>query len=174
MSNNAEVHVGTIGPDIFQGKVLIIDYPHKRLCVVDKLPKEFAKVSFQPFKLKNGRIKIPLRINNVQEDLLFDTGSSLFSLLTTKQRAMATATDVVKDSIQTSSWGKYYYVYGRSTKGNIFFGNKRLSESLVFYDNLNTFDKFYNEENIWGITGNAYFLNNTVIIDYKNKLFGVK
>lgn len=26
----------------------------------------------------------------------------------------------------------------------------------------------------WGMTGNAYFLNNVVILDYKNKRFGVK
>lgn len=174
IADKSGVHIGTIAPDLFQGKILIIDYPHKRLCVVDKMPKEFAKASLQPFKLKDGRIKIPLRINNAQEYLLFDTGSSLFSLLTTKQRAEALATGAVKDSIKTSSWGENYYVYGRNTGKNIYFGKKRLGQALVFHDNLNKFDKFYEEENIWGITGNAYFLNNVVIIDYKNQLFGIQ
>lgn len=174
LTDKTEVHVGTIAPDLFQNRVLIIDYPHQRLCVVDKVPAAYAKASFQPFKLKDGRIKIPLRINGQPEDLLFDTGSSLFALLTTQQRAAALAPGAVQDSIKTSSWGKYYYVYGRRPTGAIYFGTKQLPEALVFADNIHKFDKLYEEEGVWGITGNAYFLHNTVIIDYQNHVFGVQ
>ncbi|TVT42569.1 hypothetical protein FNT36_00250 [Hymenobacter setariae] len=174
LTDKTEVHVGTIAPDLFQNRVLIIDYPHQRLCVVDQVPAAYAKASFQPFKLKDGRIKIPLRINGQPEDLLFDTGSSLFALLTTRQRATAAATEAVQDSIKTSSWGEYYYVYGRRPKQAIYFGTKQLSDALMFSDNIQKFNKLYQEENVWGITGNAYFLHNTVIIDYKNHVFGVQ
>ncbi len=174
LADKAQVHIGTIGPDLFQSRVLIIDYPHSRLCVTDKVPAAYAGASFQPFKVKDGRIRIPLRINDQPQDLLFDTGSSLFALLTTRQRSMEATTGAIKDSIKTSSWGEYYYVYGRSPKGSIYFGNKQLPDALVFSDNLHKFDKFYAEENVWGITGNAYFLHNTVIIDYKNHVFGVQ
>lgn len=171
---NAEVHVGTLAPDLFQHRVLIIDYPHQRLCVVNRVPAAYAKAAFQPFQLKDGRIRIPLRINDKPENLLFDTGSSLFALLTTRQRAEATTTGTVRDSIKTSSWGERYYVYGRRPRGSIYFGNKPLASALVFADNLHKFDEFYAQENIWGITGNAYFLRNTVIIDYQNHVFGVQ
>jgi hypothetical protein len=174
LADKAEVHFGTLAPDLFQNRVLIIDYPHQRLCVTDNVPAAYAKASFQPFKLKDGRIKIPLRIDGNPEDLLFDTGSSLFALLTTRQQAEAITTGPVRDSIKTSSWGEYYYVYGRNPKSNIYFDNKQLASAMVFADNLHKFDKFYAEENVWGITGNAYFLHNTVIIDYKNHVFGVQ
>jgi hypothetical protein len=174
LADKGEVHVGTIAPDLFQNRVLIIDYPHQRLCVVDKVPAAYAKASFQPFKLKKGRIMIPLRINGQSEDLLFDTGSSLFALLTTRQRATTAATEAVQDSLKISSWGEYYYVYGRQPKEPIYFGAKQLPKTLLFSDNIQKFDKLYQEENIWGITGNAYFLHNTVIIDYKNHVFGVQ
>jgi hypothetical protein len=174
LTDKTEVHVGTIAPDLFQNRVLIIDYPHQRLCVVDKVPAAYAKASFQPFKLKDGRIKIPLRINGQPEDLLFDTGSSLFALLTTRQRAATLAPGAVQDSIKTSSWGEYYYVYGRRPTSTIYFGTKQLPEALVFADNIHKFDKLYEEEGVWGITGNAYFLHNTVIIDYQNHVFGVQ
>jgi hypothetical protein len=173
LADKAEVHVGTLAPDLFQNRVLIIDYPHQRLCVTDNVPAAYAKASFQPFKLKDGRIKIPLRIAGKDEDLLFDTGASLFALLTTRERAEATTIGTVRDSIKTSSWGEYYYVYGRQPSNSIYFGNKRLSKALVFADNLHKFDKLYEEEKVWGITGNAYFLQNVVIIDYKNHVFGV-
>ncbi|MGI4874542.1 MAG: hypothetical protein ACRYFX_25580 [Janthinobacterium lividum] len=174
LTDKGEVHVGTLAPDLFQNRVLIIDYPHHRLCVTDKVPAAYAGASFQPFKLKDGRIKIPLRINGQSEDLLFDTGSSLFALLTTRQQAVAITTGAVQDSIKTSSWGEYYYVYGRRPQGAIYFGKTQLPSALVYADNLHKFDQLYAEEHVWGITGNAYFLHNTVIIDYKNHVFGVQ
>lgn len=168
------VHIGTVAPDLFQGKVLVIDYPHQRFCVTDKVPATFIHASFQPFKLKDGRIKIPLRINNVTQDLLFDTGSSLFALLTTRPRAVALAPGAVQDSVKTSTWGNYYYVYSRRVQGPVYFGRQPLPSTLVYADNLDKFTDFYRQENIWGITGNAYFLHNVVIIDYKNHVFGVQ
>ncbi len=44
---------------------------------------------------------------------------------------------------------------------------------IIYFDQQKTFEYFYKAANIWGLTGNVFFLNSTVIIDYKNKLFGV-
>lgn len=165
--------LGTVGPDIFQGKILIIDYPNHRIAVTSQLPANYAKASFQQFKLKNGRIKIPLNINGAQKDLLFDTGSSLFSLLTTETTADQISGGPIVDSIKTSSWGDQYFVYGRKSNVPIKFGTTLLRPTTVFFDRKHKFDQFYSQEEMWGITGNAYFLNNIVIIDYRNKLFGV-
>jgi hypothetical protein len=173
LARQDEVHIGTIAPDFFQNKVLIIDYHRQRLCVSDNVPAEFARATFQPFKLTDGRIKIPLRISGVSQDLLFDTGASLFALSTTQPRALAVTTGPVQDSLKISSWGEYYYVYGRRTKGPVAFGNKCLPVTLTFYDKKSRYTKFFEQEHIWGMTGNAYFLNNTIIIDYKNRVFGV-
>ncbi len=170
----SEKHIGTIAPDLFQDKILIIDYPNKRICVSNKLPTQYANASFQPYKIKDGRIRIPFMINNKVEDLMFDTGSSLFALITTQKRAFQISDEKIVDSLKISSWGEYYMVYSRKVKSKIKFGNLELNESVVFYDNIKKNDKFYDDARVWGITGNAYFLNNVVIIDYKNKRFGVK
>jgi hypothetical protein len=170
----SEKHIGTIAPDLFQDKVLIIDYPNKRICVSKELPKQYANASFQPYKIKEGRIRIPFLINDKEEDLMFDTGSSLFSLITTQKRAFQISNEKVVDSLKISSWGEYYMVYGRKVNSKIKFGELELSRSTVFYDNIKKNDKFYDDEKIWGITGNAYFFNNIVIVDYKNKRFGVQ
>lgn len=44
----------------------------------------------------------------------------------------------------------------------------------VYYHKEDIFKNFYKNEKIWGLTGNAFFLENVVITVYKNKLFGVK
>jgi|688.fasta_scaffold233591_1 hypothetical protein len=173
MSTKSEKHIGTIAPDIFQDKILIIDYSNKRLCITKVLPRQFSKVNFQSCLIKDGRIKIPLNINNKEESLLFDTGASLFALMTTEARANKISNNIVVDSLEISSWGEFYMVYGRTVNSTIKYGQQLLKPATVFYDRLNKFDRFYDEEKIWGITGNAYFINNIVIIDYKNKRFGV-
>jgi hypothetical protein len=174
INTDSEKNIGTIAPDIFQDRILLIDYPNKRICVMDNLPKEYSNASFQPFKIKDGRIKIPLNINGKQEDLLFDTGSSLFALTTTEKNADKISNTTIVDSLKIPSWGEYTTVYGKKVNSEISFGNKKLENSIVYFDKVNKYDKFFEKENIWGITGNAYFLNNVVIIDYKNKRFGVK
>ncbi|MCA0363013.1 MAG: hypothetical protein LCH67_03160 [Bacteroidetes bacterium] len=169
-----EKHIGTIAPDLFKDKILIIDYPNKRLCVTTELPKQFSKAQFRNYKIKNGRIKIPITINGKDEDLMFDTGSSLFALMTTTEQANEISTKPIIDSLKISSWGEYYMVYGQTVTKPILFGKKKLNKSTVYFDNRKDNANFFKEEEIWGITGNAYFLKNIVIIDYKNQRFGVK
>jgi hypothetical protein len=167
-------HIGTIAPDLFKNKILIINYPHKKFCIVDKLSSKYQKSSFVEYKERDGRIFVPFLINGQLQDLLFDTGSSIFELLTTEQNAISISEPINSDSLKISSWGNYYMVYGKKVKSDIKIGNKELTKATVYYDKIKKLDQFYNDENIWGITGNAYFLNNIIIIDYKNKKFGVK
>ncbi|WP_299286896.1 hypothetical protein [uncultured Mucilaginibacter sp.] len=170
---NSEKHIGTIGPDIFQNKILIIDYPKNRISVCQELPKQYKLATFQPFRNDDGRIKVPLLINGETQYLLFDTGSSIFTLTTSKEHALKTANAKVVDSLTVTSWGKEITFYGVKTNKPIKFGNKVLNGSLIYFDEKETFGDFYKSANIWGLTGNVFFLKNTVIIDYKNKLFGV-
>ena len=174
LMTKSEKHIGTIAPDLFQNKVLIIDYKNKRICVTANVPKQFAKGSFQKYKMKEGRIKIPLTIDGKIEDLMFDTGSSVFALITSKENALKISEPNISDSFKISSWGEYYLVYGKKTKVNIKFGTTTLKPTLVYYDEQKNSSQFYTDEKIWGITGNLYFLDRIVIIDYKNQLFGIK
>ncbi len=174
INTQTEKSIGTIGPDLFENRILIIDYPNKRLSVTSELPKQFSKAYFRQFKIKDGRIKIPITINGKDEDLMFDTGSSLFSLITTTERANEISTKPIIDSLKISSWGEYYMVYGQPIKSKIMFGQKQLNQSVVYFDKRKENENSYKNEDIWGVTGNAYFLDNIVIIDYKNKRFGVK
>ena len=171
--SGTEKHIGTIGPDLFQNKILIVDYVGQRIGVCEDLPKQYQSATFQPFKSDDGRPKIPLQINGKAEDVMFDTGSSIFTLQTTKKEALQTANPKIVDSLSVFSWEKKLKFYGVKINKPIKFGNMVLDGSVVYYDEQETFQDFYKFVKIWGLTGNAFFLKNTVIIDYKNKLFGV-
>ena len=96
--------IGTIGADFFQNKILVIDYKSDRLAVVETLPTEYQDAYFEEFSIKNGRINIPFRINGKTEYLMFDTGSSIFSLVTTKQNALNIGGTEIVDSLKVPSW----------------------------------------------------------------------
>ena len=115
-----------------------------------------------------------MTISGKDEDIMFDTGSSLFALITTAQKANEISTKPIVDSLKISTWGDVHMVYAQAIKSKVLFGQKQLNKANVYFDNKKSNEDFYKEEKIWGITGNAYFLNNVVIIDYKNKRFGVK
>ncbi|KAA2239614.1 hypothetical protein F0L74_25825 [Chitinophaga agrisoli] len=173
ISTKTAKHIGTVGPDLFQDKILIIDYPNKRIGVCQELPKQYKAATFQPFQHDGGRINIPLVINDSTRYLMFDTGSSLFTMTTLKEDALKVAGPAIVDSLAVFSWGKELTFYGVKTKKAIKFGNKVLNGNVVYFDEQETFKDFYKFAKIWGLTGNVFFLKNTVIIDYKHKLFGV-
>ncbi|WP_445386249.1 hypothetical protein ACT6NV_05460 [Robiginitalea sp. IMCC44478] len=167
-------HIGTIAPDLFQGRILIINYPENQICLSDELPGEYKNLNFQDFILEDGRINIPLRINDSTEMLMFDTGSSMFSLLTTKDNADKISDGAITDSLSVNSWGEYLSVFGSEVTTKVMFGDKTLPSTLVYYIDDPRIAGFFKQNKIWGITGNAYFSNSTLIIDYKTKKIAIK
>ena len=169
-----EKQIGTIAPDLFRNKILIIDYKQQRLAVTETLPVEYSDAAFVKYETKHVRIKIPLNINGKEELLMFDTGSSIFQLTTTKENALKIGSPEIVETLTVNSWGDKITFYGLKTVVPIYFGTKELKNSIVYYDDKGSFDDFYETENMWGLTGNAYFFDNIVIINYKELLFGVK
>jgi Aspartyl protease len=70
---------GLIGFNIFQGKILEIDFDKQLLTIHNKLPDKKSEYSLIPFKQTTGGIYIPLSINNGTKKstgwYFFDTGA---------------------------------------------------------------------------------------------------
>jgi hypothetical protein len=171
---SSEKHIGTIAPDLFKDKYLIIDYPNKRICVTKNLPRKLSKVDFQACSITSGRVTIPLTINGKVENLMFDSGSSMFSLITSEENANQISVNNIIDSLSANSWGDNMTAYGKKINSEVKFGKTILQPSNVYYVKNEMIAEFFKQQNIWGITGNAYFLNTIVIIDYKNSRFGIR
>jgi hypothetical protein len=169
-------HIGTIAPDLFQNKILLIDYPNQRICIIDSLPGIISrKTHFTTIKVEDGRIKLPFTINSKQYDILFDTGSSIFSVLTSKDNStiFTTPNQPVVDSIVGEQWGQKIVVYGKKITSKVSIGLYNMPKDFVYYLPSKSEKALEDELKIVGLTGNAYFLKNILIIDYKNKLFGI-
>jgi hypothetical protein len=168
-------HIGTIALDIFLNKILVIDYKSCRLAISDSMPVEYKDIPAEGFELNNGIIKLPFRINGKECKLMFDTGSSPFALVTSKESALEISDSVIIDSLSGPLWwGREITFYGLEVNKPIELGGKVLKNERVYYDKDRLWDGIYNSQNVWGIAGNTYFLDRILILDLKNKLFRVK
>jgi len=168
-------HIGTIALDIFKNKILVIDYKSCRLAITESMPAEYKDIPAEGFELNNGIIKLPFRINGKDCKLMFDTGSSPFALVTSKERALEISNSVITDSLSGPLWwGREITFYGLEINKPIELGGEVLKNERVYYDKDRLWDEVYKSMNVWGIAGNAYFLDHILILDLKNKLFRVK
>ncbi|MCQ9636248.1 hypothetical protein MP477_14915 [Chryseobacterium sp. WG23] len=168
-------HMGTLGADVFENKVLVIDYPNKRMCILDSLDNYWKKVTiFVDAKSNNGRLHIPLTIANKTHWFLFDTGASLFPINTSKELWTSLVDQTSKiDTIIANSWGEKVKFYGRPIKEKVYLGKRKLENDYAWYNDNKRLQEFNKAEDVDGLTGNAFFVNNIVILDFKNKKFGV-
>lgn len=167
-------HIGTIGADLFSDKVLIIDYPGRKLAATSKVPKKYAGASFIHMTAENGRIKLPIKIGETSAMVLFDTGSSIFQLLTDSQniKTCVPLPSSIIDTIKVTSWGEEVALFGRIGH-DITLANKVFKSCVVYESKEEDLVRFNAVENIIGITGNALFLDNIIILDFVAGKFGI-
>jgi len=167
--------IGTIAPDLFQDKYLVIDFPNQKLRTYDKLPRKFKNANFVDVLIRKGRIKIPFKINNKTEYVMFDTGNCLGDLLLDKNSINITSasTDEPTEFLTGKSWGQDYTIYQKKVLYPIFFDNKKMAIENAQFTHYDEDVQFNKEENIIGLIGPLFFIDKTVIIDYKNKRFGI-
>ena len=163
--------MGTIGSDIFQNKVLIIDYPNQQFAICDNVPKFYQKCLTDIELDVVGRVLLPMQLKGKKYKLLFDNGSSLFPLLTTGEKINIFSSLLPSDTIKGYAWGKQFTAIGRPLNDSFVIANQTFNKTTVYADYRKD---FRTTDNTDAITGNILFWDKTIIIDFKNKKFGVQ
>lgn len=177
---NTTKFIGTIGADFVQNKVLVIDYKKSQLCIVDSLSKKITEnVKFISYKSDfKGRVILPFEIDNQTMDAMFDTGNSMLGFTSTKENwlALCDNSNVAKFE-KLNSWGNIVDVlesplrYKLTIKGtDLSIINAKLS---FLNPKPNGMNQFFNQSKISGLTGNIFFLDRCIILDFKNTKFGI-
>lgn len=165
------IKIGTIGVDMFQDKVLVIDFPNQRFCVLDEIKDNKAR--YTPLELSaGGFIILPVKIGGKVFKCLYDSGSSLFSIITYPGHIKDFSTEADDDSFIINSWGKQVMAYSRNLYAETNIMGQVVPNNKVY--SLSTVEDFLKEANADAMLGNALFWNNTIIIDFKHKRFGIR
>jgi len=167
------IHIGTIGSNLFNEKTLIIDFKKKRLAILDSLLNN-TENKLIDIIIKNGRIKVPIIINGEKVYVLYDTGSSFASLyLSTKNWNRYRDTTSTLDTLMATAWGTEYPLLISKTNIEIKIGDLIFKPETIMANDLDPYYNFYKREKIIGLMGNLLFYNKILIIDFKNKKFGL-
>jgi hypothetical protein len=171
--------IGTLGYDILGDNILILDFKSNRYAISESIPTEMeSKADFiHNADLNKFPIILPFRLGKKNIRLLYDTGSSMFPILTGTNRLKKISKHrKVKEVDSVSSWGKevpiFIPVETKDKIGNLKIGNIDLGNIAVFGEKkLNILS--YVGSYLYGFTGNVIFDDKILIINRKDNSFGI-
>ncbi|MGM1431253.1 hypothetical protein ACS126_18505 [Sphingobacterium lactis] len=176
-SENGVEIIGTIGTDLIDGKVAIIDYPNKKLTISQTVPERLMQdMTLSNFIYSNRSILLPVKINSKETILYFDSGSSMFELLTDKETSKQLALPNAKPmQYKVNSWGRYLTAHTIASNSTIEIANISIPIGASTYiegisdSQIEQMSKM----GIGGMTGNKLFLDYILVLDTKNHKFGL-
>ncbi|MCI1188946.1 hypothetical protein MON38_16100 [Hymenobacter sp. DH14] len=169
--------IGTLGTDVLDGRALIIDYARQRFVLASTAPDSLLRrATFVPMSFKERRVLLKVGLQGETKELMFDSGSSAFALLTSQdnwqQMAQPAAT---AQEVPVNSWGKTLTAHTVATAAAMQFGANTVPLGTVTYMDGTTFMQrtLTRFSGMGGMLGNAPFSQQTIILDAKNGRFGV-
>jgi hypothetical protein len=167
--------IGTLGTDFIGNKTVMIDYPGKKISIGYTIP-ERSGFTLTDFIYANRSIILPALIKGKKTMLYFDSGSSAFELLTNKETAaMLALPGATPVTYPVTSWGKTLTANSYASGDSIEIASIKMPLNRVTYiegssdAQVNSMMKM----GIGGMTGNKLFLHSTLVLDIKNKRFGI-
>jgi hypothetical protein len=170
--------IGTLGTDLFAGKVLIIDYNHQQILIAEQVPALYKdQVTMHDFMFIQNSILLSGIIQGKSKLLYFDTGSSAFELLTDKKSFDGLASTPLKERVYpVKSWQSALTAYTADTKDSVALAGRTIPLMHVTWMDSAS-DAQVNRMmamGIGGMIGNQLFIGHILILDTKNKQFGMK
>lgn len=167
--------IGSIGFDILGDNVLILDFKNDRYALTATIPPmlETKAIFVADADLNYFPVILPFKFGKKKIRLMFDTGASMFPIITGIKQLKKVANGNKIDSLCClHAWGKYFPYYRTELAGNLKLDNINFGNIDMYgIESMNklSFIKNY----IFGVTGNTIFENSIIIIDRKNSKFGV-
>lgn len=173
VEENGRIFCGTIGSDFFATKIIEIDYLKQEIHILQSY--SLQNYQLESLKTSFGRPMISIQTPTHTYDFLFDTGSSLFELWTSKKlwKTMKEPNgDVLEFPI--NSWGILNNAYRANTRSGITCMHSEVEIQTIWYNSNKQFAKDFKSIDIAGIIGNKPFLNQILLIDFQNLKIGYK
>lgn len=168
--------IGTIGSDFIEDRIAVINYPEKYILLSnDSL--HTVGMTMTSFIFARRAVLLPATLRGKKLMLYFDTGSSAFELLTSKETATALAAPgAIATKYPVQSWNNTLIANTLPTNDSIMIGQQVIPlVATTYVDNVSqTMIDQMLKMGIGGMTGNKLFLNYILVLDTKNKKFGIR
>ncbi len=165
--------IGTIGTDLLEKRIIILDF-RNNLC---SFMEAVDEVGFSAFKFRKRRILLPAKLGDQNIQLLYDSGSSGYGLITDK--ASWDRFRIPKGKIKTekgNSWGKELQVISAPADEKIkIVGNDFTLKEITHITGMSKIQILLMQSSgMNGMTGNSLFLNSKMTLDCRNEKFRIE
>lgn len=131
---------GTLGLAGLLGRVVVLDYPGRRICVFadgEAPAAVMSRARYVPATLRNGKLFVPLKAPGFESDaIVFDTGSSLTPLVVGhaawRRLTGLASLEAAPRVIEGGAWGKPIRLRGAPVQGGLALGGVDLGGADVF------------------------------------------
>lgn len=170
------INIGTIGFDAIVNRTLILDFKNDLLAITERASDS---LNYTLEEVKNASVNkfpllIPAKIGKEKTRLFYDTGSSMFSLITSNKKLKSINHEKIDTICCISNWGRKIPVHRKKLSTSISLGNYSFKNDFVYgCEILNIVDYLPNWF-LFGITGNKMFDKQLIVIDVKNNKFGIQ
>ncbi len=165
--------IGTLGSNLFRDRVLIIDFPNRRMAIVDSLPGVDTS-GLVDISVVHGFIIVPIEINGKVYKVIYDTGSSIFTLfMSTNNWDMFREKDSKIDTLTATAWGVKYSILRAKAGIDVTIAGQTIRPDVVWATSRDDYYNFFKQMGIVGLMGNAMFYDKVLLIDFRDNKFGV-
>jgi hypothetical protein len=168
--------IGTIGYDAVRDRTLIMDFKHDQLAITQAQPDNLNKrINYIPgVSVNKFPFLIKAKIGDDEVTLGYDTGSSLFPLITSINKVANLDKQQKLDTLCcVSSWGVDHPIYRKKFHQPIQLGNTVFTDQYVYGTQQFSALDYVPGWLFYGGTGNSLFLNKIVYVDTRNNKFGL-
>jgi len=169
--------VGTLGADILEGRVLVLDYARGHFSLCARVPDSLIRrTAFVPLVYTSRRLLVTMGLQGRAQQLLFDSGSSAFALLTSPATWQQLARPHAQARITgVTSWGKTLTAHTVATDSTLQLGKVRLPlQTVTYIEGIGFWQTVLMRfSGMGGMLGNEPFTAHTLVIDTPGRRFGV-
>jgi len=177
IKNDSIKIIGTIGADILENRKSLINFKESFVLLnLTKVPVSFQN-NLQDFEFRKRKIIMKAFLKGHKEDFLYDSGTSAYELLTSKEVWDQLKLSNAKTTIEKSqSWKRVLTTYTTDCKEDIIFDNQKIPvKNVTYVEGYSQIQyammKF---SGMTGMLGNKIFLNKILYFDCKENKMGIE
>lgn len=173
----APLLVGTLGADVLEKQVLVLDYRRQRFSLLAQVPDSLARrAAFVPLAFTGRRLVLSASVGGEPQQLLFDSGSSAFALLTSTATWQQMASPgAPAHTAAVNSLGRTLTSHTVATAAALQLGRLAVPLQTVTYMEGTTLlqRSLMRFSGMGGMLGNRPFNQHTLLVDVAHQRFGL-
>ena len=176
-NSKSPIRIGTLGADIIDQKLTIFDFVNHQCFFGEKVPYTNQKMDFHPLKFRMRKVMIPAVIENRKGNLIHDSGTSGFELITNKKTWKKLAKEGAKaqETFKVKSWKRELTAYNIASEANVSFKASDIPLNKVTYIEGASFMQhaLMRMLRMGGMIGNQLFIDHILILDCRNRQYAI-